>query len=130
MFEITIPQKSLSIIKDLDIVDASILVYCNNIIKTRHYTISEHRKLFPIGAPEQERKLYTWIDYNHLMESMPLLKITTKRALYNRLQKLVRLGLLKKETYKHNMPYFRLTERAEGLIITNNKKGYVREMNN
>lgn len=119
MYNIIIPQSNLSIVPDLDLVDAAILVYCQAIIQTKHYSIAKKRLALPESSPASERKMYTWIDYGHLMKNMPLLRIKTKRAMFSRLKKLVKFGLLEKETYRRYMPYFRLTRFAEEILNHN-----------
>lgn len=60
----------------------------------------------------EDGKQYTWVNYKHLIESMPLLGIKDKDAISKRFKKLKQLGLIKTITLKDNSLYFILTEQC------------------
>jgi len=57
-----------------------------------------------------EGKLFVWINYNHILEEMPMLEITTKNPLTDRFKKLKKLLLIETVALKDNTVYARLTE--------------------
>lgn len=82
-----------------DIIDWAIVDYLKD------WFFSEKRKTI-FNADEGE--YYVWLNLNHLLENMPLLRLN-KSALSERLKKLKSLGLIKTFQTKDNSLYFVLT---------------------
>ena len=89
-FNININQKATieNFTNQLDLSDMAVYSYCRDIIS------SPSKSLKRIVVNEQ---IYTWINYNHLIREMPLLRLKSKRSLLRRLNTLVKTGLLEKE---------------------------------
>lgn len=85
------------LIGKIDLVDTVILDYLNC------WSTSPKRK---IGAFEGEE--YFWVNFNHLIEEIPILGIREKSRLSERFKKLRTLGLIKSFQYKDNTLYVRL----------------------
>jgi hypothetical protein len=65
-----------------------------------------------ISVTEEDKHIdYVWVNYNHLIESMPMLKFD-KNDLSLRFKKLKKLGLIKTHQTKDNTLYFILTEKC------------------
>lgn len=62
---------------------------------------------------------YYWVKYNKILEDLPILSIS-KRALYDRMKKLVRFGILKHSQQKSggSFSYYAIGERYYELICT------------
>lgn len=68
---------------------------------------------------------YTWINYKHLLQEMPLLKFTHISTLTARLKKIKKAGFIKtkilsSEKNGSRKVYIRLTEKIEKLFFTEN----------
>jgi hypothetical protein len=73
---------------DMDLIDASILDYLIDICSSVHERIEYNRITNESGK-------WTWLDYQSLIDGMPLLKITTKSGISNRIKKLKDIGFIK-----------------------------------
>jgi len=91
-----------------DIVDLAIFDYIREICASEHPGI----KRMKVGED-----VYTWIDLDHLLVSMPLLPIRDKGALSRRIRKLNRLGLIETEHGKGFSLFVRLTPLADKLVF-------------
>lgn len=58
----------------------------------------------------EDGKQYTWLNYNHLIQNMPLLPFKNKDGLSKRIKKLKSLNLIKTIVMKDNSLYFILTD--------------------
>jgi hypothetical protein len=90
-----------------DIIDWAIVDYLKD------WFFSEKRKTI-FNADEGE--YYVWLNLNHLLENMPLLRLN-KSALSERLKKLKSLGLIKTFQTKDNSLYFVLTPLCVDLMF-------------
>jgi DNA-binding MarR family transcriptional regulator len=61
-------------------------------------------------------KIYTWLNYQHLIKSLPLLGIKTKSAITKRLKKLKKLGLIYVYQLKSKEIYVSLTELTKSIL--------------
>lgn len=116
MEPIVIDQELFSSIAGFKLTDAAVFMYCWGLINTRHLTVESKRLRFPEAAPSEEITEFTWVDYRHLMRSMPLLQLRSKKSVYLRLGRLVKFGLLEKITYQHRMPYVKASAKATALM--------------
>lgn len=89
--------------KHTDVVDWMIIDYLKD------WFFAENKKTI---LNSEDGKQYTWINYQHLIENMPLLGIKDKDAISKRFKKLKQLGLIKTITLKDNSLYFILTEKC------------------
>ncbi|MHA1329804.1 MAG: hypothetical protein ACTSR2_01885, partial [Candidatus Hodarchaeales archaeon] len=97
---------------DLDIKDAAILDYliawCQADDRTSKQILVKEKE----GGREYR---YTWINYNHLIREMPLLKIKQKASISTRIKKLSKVGFIKTFQAKNREMYIRLTEKIKEL---------------
>ncbi|MEK6794909.1 MAG: hypothetical protein AABZ39_09040, partial [Spirochaetota bacterium] len=91
----------------LDLVDMAIFDYSRDIIT------SPNAKLLRIM---HDGKPYTWIDYKHLIDCMPLLGIKTNDVIRRRMNTLVTEKLLCRHIVR-SMAYFTLGEKADLLYF-------------
>lgn len=89
--------------KYTDVVDWMIIDYLKD------WFFAENKKTI---LNSEDGKQYTWVNYQHLIENMPLIKICDKHAITNRFKKLRKLGLIKTITLRDNSLYFILTEKC------------------
>ena len=90
---------------NLDIIDWAILNYIEDFSK------SERLAKIIINWVE-----YFWIQYEHMIKEMPMLWITNKQALKNRVDKIVGCWILEKHLLNGNSTYFRFWKKYELLI--------------
>ena len=94
-----------------DLVDLAILDY----IQAAYASLSQKMKRVEIDG-----KIFVWVNYQHLINEMPLLGINSKRAIVNRIKRLRDFGLI--ETYlakeEGNKLYVRLTKKAIEILFT------------
>ncbi len=62
-------------------------------------------------------RLFVRVSYHHLLNELPILKFKTRQALYERLEKLVEIGLLLKEIRGGKETYFSLTDDAIKVLL-------------
>jgi DNA-binding MarR family transcriptional regulator len=98
----------------LDIIDAAIFDYLKDWCsvddeKAKRLTITE--------ASGMQR--YTWINFQHLIDEMPLLKINDKGAISRRIDKIEKAGYIKKFQAPDNSLYVRLTDKCLELSFKN-----------
>ncbi len=112
---VTINQMAFSQISDsrkikLDLIDATIFEYI--------YKFAVSNKAMKQIIND---KLYIWCSYKKIIDDNPLINISSKRAIENRLNKLVKIGLLSKFTDKKkgNKTFFNVTDLAYTLVIEN-----------
>ena len=87
------------------------------------YSVIKNESMFKI---EREGKVFTWVNYNHLIDEMPILGFKSKGALSKRIRKLEDLGLLEK-VLQNNRFYFRLTDIAVAVLTYDDRKDSVRQ---
>ena len=91
---------------DLDLTDCAILdwliVFCNS----KSEKIEARRK-----------KGYTQIDYQMLIDDMPILKIKSKGALTPRMARIEKAGYIEIQRNRHTNSYFMLTSKVDELFI-------------
>jgi len=97
--------------KSSDLIDWAIICYLQS-----WYFAEKSKKIF-----NQDNGInYIWINYNHLIESMPLLGIKDKSGISYRIKKLKKLGLIDTFQTKENSLYFCLTEKCMNVISFSN----------
>jgi len=99
---IVIPQRQiveLGLHEQTDLIDWAIISYIKDF-----YISPKAQKII---VDEQH---YCWINYRHLIESMPLMHISDKSNISRRIKKLVDIGLLEKCNGHDNTIYVRLTD--------------------
>ena len=82
-----------------------------------------------MNAPKTKKILvngeaYTLIRYSKILSDNPLIMIKTKRAMINRINKLLGLGIIEKRVVNENNiknSYFKLTELAYNVIVMSNE---------
>jgi DNA-binding MarR family transcriptional regulator len=116
---IQINQIVLGKYKLLDIKDAAILDYL------RAWCQTDDKKIRQCSIKEEgvEYK-YTWINFKHLIEEMPLLKIKDKGAISRRIEKLEKTGLIKTFRAPDMSLYIRLTEKIKEIEFDDKKPVY------
>jgi len=121
---ITINQQGIvqaGLHKKTDLIDWVIIDYL------RDWYFTERKKF--IFVPEKGTN-YIWINYNFLIESLPLIQIKDKDAISKRIKKLKNLGLIDTFQTKDNTLYFILTPyciEIIGLKITDPQKSENKE---
>ena len=75
----------------------------------------------------EDEKIFFWVAYSEILTELPILNLK-KRALRDRFDKLVMLGLLEKHVNKANsMTFFRLTDKYEtlryGIVVNGEDEG-------
>lgn len=100
----------------LDIIDASILNYLYYLCSSKSKKIEDKRK----GE-------WTWVDYKHLLEEMPLLKIKSIGALTPRITKIANEGYIELKREEHQKLYIKITEKIDELFIQVNRAIHVDE---
>jgi hypothetical protein len=89
-----------------DLIDLALFDYIRSIC------ISDSPKL---KRMESDGKIFTWLDYGHLIENMPLLGIRDKSSLSRRIKKLRNLGLIETLHGKGFALFVRLAPKAHDL---------------
>ena len=108
-YYININQSILSETK-LDIKDASILDY---IIA---FCGVDNKKVKQMNFEENGITYrYTWINFNHIIKEMPLLKISSKGAISKRIDNLKKAGFIKTFLAPEGSLYIRITEEVNRL---------------
>lgn len=93
---------------NLDLTDCAIMDYVKDFP-----AISKVRRINIWGVE------YFWIHYETFIKEMPLLKISSKRSLSRRLDKLVEEKILEKYVNNNNTTYFKLWVNYEAIIHNN-----------
>ncbi|MDD3807374.1 MAG: hypothetical protein PHE86_04985 [Candidatus Marinimicrobia bacterium] len=88
-----------------DMVDWAIIDYLY------HWYFAENSKVII-----QKNVRYVWVNYNHLMKEMPMLRIKDKDAISARFKKLKKLGLIETWQAKDNTLYFSITSKCSNII--------------
>lgn len=121
-YNIRINQLALSGEKNLDITDCAILDYLIWICLSQDSRVEKQRY-----------KGYTWVNYKHLIQEMPLLRIKSTSSISVRINKLVKAKLIKTIRKKDNRLFVMLEPKIETLFIKPNspigssEQGAVRE---
>lgn len=68
-------------------------------------------------AEGQGRTEYIWLNYKHMIESLPFANIKSKSAIGRRLAKLRMLGLIRTYVSNNNTLYYTLTEKMIDLLF-------------
>lgn len=93
---------------DLDIIDGAILDYLYYLCSSRSEKVEYHR----ING-------FTWINFNYLMEEMPLLRIKAKSRISERIKKITKTGYI--ETWREgNKLYVKMTGKIDELFVKTN----------
>lgn len=98
-----------------DLVDWALIDYLT------HWYFAERKKTIFV----QEKGInFVWINYNHLIDEMPLIGIKSKNAVSKRIQKLKKLGLIETFSAPDKSLYFILTQKCIDIIgfSGNNKR--------
>ena len=101
------------LLEKVDLVDAVILDYLHC------WSVSSKRK-----TASQDGEEYFWVNFNHLLEELPILGIKEKSRISERFKKFRALGLLKSFQFKDNTLYVRL---LCGDIFFQKKRGVLRQ---
>ena len=110
-YTIYINQKELCK-TDFDLVDGAILDYLYFICNSNNEKIEEQR----ING-------YTWVDYNKILNDIPMMRIKSKGALSRRVKKMEASGFIKsieRRKNGHKLKYFTLTKKSNNLFIQSN----------
>lgn len=104
-YSISINQAVLAKTK-LDLKDCAILDYLKDFCSV------EDRKIKRLTFTEKNREYrYTWINFNHLIKEMPLLRLKGKASISERMANLSKEGFIKTFLAPDNTLYVRTTER-------------------
>lgn len=111
-YHVSINQEVLSKYHSLDIKDGAILDYliafCSSDDKNiRQLTIKERGNDYK----------YTWINYNHLIREMPILRIKSKEPIARRIKKIEKVGFIKTFRAPDMSLYIRLTPKIKELYF-------------
>jgi len=104
-------------LKDAAILDFLVIMYGVDNPKIKKLTIEEKGKT----------KTYVWINFNHLIKEMPLLRIKQKASISLRVKKIEDAGFIKTFLTPDRTMYYRLTKKVNELFFTDpvskNKQG-------
>ena len=93
---------------DLDIIDGAILDYLYYLCSSRSEKVEKHRK-----------NGFTWVNFNYLLEEMPLLRIKAKSRVSERIKKIVEVGYIL--TWREgNKMYIKMTGKIDELFVKSN----------
>ncbi|MCF7819892.1 MAG: hypothetical protein K9M44_00270 [Candidatus Pacebacteria bacterium] len=92
----------------LDIIDGAILDYLYYLCSSRNKRVEEKRK-----------NGYTWVNFNYLMEEMPMLGIKSKSRISERIRKIAKEGFLR-TMRDGNKFYVELTEKIDEVFVKTN----------
>ena len=110
----------LGLDKKTDLIDWAILDYLKD------WTFAAKKKTLTLDGKE-----YIWINYNHMLEQMPLLGFKDKHSVGDRIKKFKSLSLIETFQSKDNTLYFRFTHNIENLFfdkaVSADNIGYVAE---
>jgi hypothetical protein len=95
------------LLKKTDIIDWCIIDYLKD------WYFAETKKTIFV---QDDGCNYVWVNYNHLIQEMPIIGIKEKIALMKRFKKLKKLGLIKTFQDKKNNLYFILTPKCIEII--------------
>ena len=108
---ITINQKSLmEVCPQIKLKEAAVLDYLILFCSSVHDRIEEKRI-----TVKGER--YTWIDYGHIINDLPLLRIKSRSCIFEIVEKLAEMGLISLYLDKKagNKKYARITKKGESV---------------
>lgn len=109
-YTIQVNQTILSQYNFLDIKDAGILDYL------RAWCQADDKKVRQLSIKEEGIEYrYTWINFRHLIQEMPLLRIKSKSAISKRITKLEKTGFIKTFRAPDRNLYIRLTAKIKEL---------------
>ncbi|MEO0091265.1 MAG: hypothetical protein ABIK61_00940 [candidate division WOR-3 bacterium] len=117
-YTITINQLGIlyaGLIFETDLIDWAIVDYLKDFI----YYKQSKRVIY-------QGEEYIWLNYKHLMSSMPLIHLPDKRTLWRRISKLRRLGLIKTLKTKDNTLYYTFTDRLVDICFS--KKSHIKRL--
>ncbi len=92
----------------LDIADGAILDYLYYLCSS----LSER-------VEKQRRNGYTWVNFNYLIEEMPLLRVKSKSRISERIKKIAKEGYLKTDR-EGNKFYVKMTAKVDELFVKSN----------
>ncbi len=92
----------------LDIADGAILDYLYYLCSSLSERVEKQRK-----------NGYTWVNFNYLMEEMPLLRVKSKSRISERIKKISNEGYLKTQR-EGNKFYVKLTAKVDELFVKSN----------
>ncbi len=93
---------------DLDIIDGAILDYLYYLCSSRSEKVEKHRK-----------NGFTWVNFNYLLEEMPLLRIKAKSRVSERIKKIAEVGYIL--TWREgNKMYIKMTGKIDELFVKSN----------
>jgi len=86
-YSVSINQKAFQeLAPDCDIIDAAIFDFIARFMATN-----------AIDTNNKNDKIWYWISYQKIVDELPIIGIKSKRAIYNRMQKLIDAGLLESD---------------------------------
>ncbi|MCX8015078.1 MAG: hypothetical protein N2748_03585, partial [candidate division WOR-3 bacterium] len=109
-YTITVNQLGIlysGLIAETDLVDWAIVDYLKDFVYYR-----DRKRIIYQGEE------YIWLNYKHLISSLPLVHLPDKRTLWRRISKLRRLGLIKTLKAQDNTLYYTFTERLIDICFT------------
>jgi len=94
----------------LDLIDSAILDYIIVICNSKSKAVSNKRKKDELGD-------WTWINFNKLIQDMPLLRIKSKSTISERIKKISKVGFLRTNQAKDKRLFVQLTEKTDSLFL-------------
>lgn len=118
-FNININQKALADTK-LDLKDATILDYLIHYCNSRNARIEYNRLKDNQGS-------WTWINYNGIIDDNPMLRISSKGAISDRISVLREAGFIETKVVDSQKMYYRMTAKVDELFFENKAEPFVQE---
>jgi hypothetical protein len=120
-YNININQLALNdMAPSMDIVEAAILDYLIIICKSVNEKIDNKRFI------DKDGEVWTWVDFQTLLEEMPLLHLYSRSSLTPRIKKIEENGFIstfKKRINGHIRLFVKLNRKIEGLFIKMDREG-------
>ena len=114
-YNININQKALSELSDdMDVLDASILVYINDICGSGSEKIHSRR------FKDENGIFWTWVDLQTLCDDMPLLRIGSRSAISNRIKRIEKNGFIStliRMVDRHSRLFIKLNDKVDNLTF-------------
>lgn len=100
---------------ELDVVDGAILDYIY------FYCNSQNEKIKKQRIIDKNNEIWTWIDYQSLLNDMPILRLKSISSLTIKIKKIENAGYIESGRFQHIKKYFKMTTKSDDLFIQANR---------
>jgi len=118
-YSININQLVLAKYKNLDVADGAILDFLGHLCGSAHPAVVKKRIV-------EKDKTWTWVNLAHLIQEMPLLRVSATSSVSRRLTKIEKEGFLTTKRKIHQKLYVALTPKYDELLrLSNSQQGAI-----